>query len=265
VRIRTASMEDKRRRSTFRHVSVKLISETCPLLWQTGDAHFWCVSPIMKAKETRAARGTFPFITKANTSHILSPITKARASPFIMKACASLIFIRETWVIKCRYPAYRVPLCTRLKRSAPWLWVRSRCQRALAPPRAPRHRARHLLEEGSGVATCPMSQSASPIRKGLWCCCVPQRTVCATRQERTLVLPHAPRHRARHPEGQGSGVATCLVAPGPPPTQEGSPSDQDTRTIVWQGFGTTTCPVAPDPPPGAGGLQNRRVPSGSRP
>jgi hypothetical protein len=49
------------------------------------------VSPIMKAKETRVARGTSPFITKAGASLIPSSITKACASPFITKAGASPI------------------------------------------------------------------------------------------------------------------------------------------------------------------------------
>jgi hypothetical protein len=44
------------------------------------------MSPIMKAKEKRIARGASPFIIKAGASSIPSPITKERASPFIMKA-----------------------------------------------------------------------------------------------------------------------------------------------------------------------------------
>jgi hypothetical protein len=47
--------------------------------------------PIMKDKETRIARGASPFIMKADTSLIPSPITKAHVSPFIMKAGASPI------------------------------------------------------------------------------------------------------------------------------------------------------------------------------
>jgi hypothetical protein len=122
----------------------------------------------------------------------------------------------------CWYPADRVPLCTTLKRSAPRLQIRSRCQEALAPPCALRLRARHPPEEGSGVATYPMTQSAPPARKGLWYRHVPRGTMHATPQERAPELPRALRHRARHPAGEGSGVAMRLVASGPPPAQEGS-------------------------------------------
>jgi hypothetical protein len=45
----------------------------------------------MKAKETRVARGTSPYIMKAGASSIPSPIMKARASPFITEAGTSPI------------------------------------------------------------------------------------------------------------------------------------------------------------------------------
>jgi hypothetical protein len=45
----------------------------------------------MQVKETRVARGAFPFITKAGMSLIPSPIMKACASSFITKAGASPI------------------------------------------------------------------------------------------------------------------------------------------------------------------------------
>jgi hypothetical protein len=35
------------------------------------------------------------------------------------------------------------------------------------------------------------------------------------------VSPRALRHRAHHPPGKGSGVATCLEAPSTPPTRKG--------------------------------------------
>jgi hypothetical protein len=95
-------------------------------------------------------------------------------------------------------PADRVPLCIRLKRSAPQLQTRSRCQRALAPPRASRHRARHPPGKGSGVATCPEAPSPSPSRKGLRCCHVPRGTEPVTQQERALESPRASRLQA-HP------------------------------------------------------------------
>jgi hypothetical protein len=46
---------------------------------------------IMKEKETHISRGVSPFISKADASPISSPITKARASPFIMKVGTSPI------------------------------------------------------------------------------------------------------------------------------------------------------------------------------
>jgi hypothetical protein len=52
------------RRSAFWRVSVKLISETCPLLYNKGDACFYYVSSIMQVKETRISRGASPFIRK---------------------------------------------------------------------------------------------------------------------------------------------------------------------------------------------------------
>jgi hypothetical protein len=45
----------------------------------------------MQVKETRVSRGTSSFITKVDMSPIPSPITKMRASPFIIKAGASPI------------------------------------------------------------------------------------------------------------------------------------------------------------------------------
>jgi hypothetical protein len=87
----TGSVEGKRRRSSFRHISVKFISETRPLQWQKGDAHSYYASTIMQVKEMCVSRGGSPFITKVGASPIPSPITKAHASPFITKAGASPI------------------------------------------------------------------------------------------------------------------------------------------------------------------------------
>jgi hypothetical protein len=170
--------------------------------------------------------------------------------------------------VSATYPIDWVPLCTRLKRSAAWLQTRSRCQRALALPRAPRHRACHSPGEGSGVATCPVAQSVPP------------------RQERALVSPRALRHQARHTTGKGSGVATGPEAPSPSPDRRGLqshhvpcgcrptplrrkalalPHDRHTRTTARQGSGIAMCLVAPDLPPGAGGLRSHHVPSGPQP
>jgi hypothetical protein len=105
----------------------------------------------------------------------------------------------------CRYYRYltdRIPSCTRLKSSpttpdsapgrgglrcrrvSPQLQTRSRCQRALASPRAPWHRARHPSGEGFGVSTCPTAPN-SPLST------------------------------------EGSGVTTYPVAPTPPPGWRG--------------------------------------------
>jgi hypothetical protein len=95
----------------------------------------------------------------------------------------------------CRYPADQVPLCTRLKRLATegsgsatcpdaqstpptrrGLQCRhvphgtehaTRQERAPVSPSAPRHRAHHLPEKGSGVTTCPEAPSSSPGGRGL--------------------------------------------------------------------------------------------------
>jgi hypothetical protein len=108
----------------------------------------------------------------------------------------------------CRYYRYltdRIPSCTRLKsspttpdsapgrgglrcrRMSPQLQTRSRCQRALASPRAPWHRARHPSGEGSGVSTCPTAPNSPP---GLRCHHVPYGTDPATRLERDPETPH---------------------------------------------------------------------------
>jgi hypothetical protein len=139
----------------------------------------------------------------------------------------------------CQYPTDWVPLCTRLKRLAPRLQIHSWCQEALALPHALRHRARHPPEEGSGVAMYPMAQSVPPARKRLRCHHVPRGTMHATHQERAPVLPCAPGHRARHLAGEGSGVATHLVAPGPPTAPLGAPPSTLSQTWWW---------TLPDPP-----------------
>jgi hypothetical protein len=87
---------------------------------------------------------------------------------------------------------------------------------------------------------------------------------------------------------EGSGVATCPEAPGPPPgggglrcfhVSHGSrPASQCKRALVspcapwhWvrhpagKGSGVTTCHEAPNPPLGAGGLWHCHVPCGSQP
>jgi hypothetical protein len=121
---------------------------------------------VHEVTENTVVHGYHEFLLHAPAKQ--PPCTQARSQPSPILAC--LPFPRMP---SCRYPADRVPLCTRLKRSGPQLQICSRCQRALALPRATRHRAHHPPEVGSGVTTCPMAQSAPPTRKGLRCCHVP--------------------------------------------------------------------------------------------
>jgi hypothetical protein len=114
----------------------------------------------------------------------------------------------------------------------------TRQKMASVSPRALWHRACHLSEKGSGVATCPKAHCVPLTWRGLWCCHVARGTEPVTRQEKALDSPRdswlqaQPRRREAlaSPHGRGTG------------------------TTARQGFGTGTCPVAPDPPPGAGGL-----------
>jgi hypothetical protein len=87
---------------------------------------------------------------------------------------------------------------------------------------------------------------------------------------------------------EGSGVAPCPVALGPPLDREGfrcrhvscssRPASRCRRALTsprapWhhahhpagKGSGVTTCPAALDPPPGVGGLWCCHMPSGSQP
>jgi hypothetical protein len=152
-------------------------------------------------------------------------------------------------IVNCWYPADRVFLYIRFKRSATLLQTRSWCQRALTPPRAPRYRARHPPGEGSGVAMCSVAQSAPPARKGLRCRHVPRGTEPVTWQERASESPRASWLKVR-PLRRKAQMSPC---------------DRDTRTTARQGSGITTCPVALDPPPDVGGLQSRHVSNGPWP
>jgi hypothetical protein len=62
----------------------------------------------MQVKETHVARGMTPFITKAGTSPIPSPIMKVGTSHFITKADASPIPYIERrvleWYVSISYP-----------------------------------------------------------------------------------------------------------------------------------------------------------------
>jgi hypothetical protein len=81
---------------------------------------------------------------------------------------------------------------------------------------------------------------------------------------RALASPRAPWHRARHPTGKGSGVATCPVTLDPLLVREGSAvaTCSQARHPVGKGFGVTT---TPDPPPGTGGLWGHHIRPGPSP
>jgi hypothetical protein len=186
--------------------------------------------------------------SRANTSKSLGTNT--------IKSCAGKRYWPHLWVHRlsrggpgghCRYPVDRVPLCTRFKRSAPWLQTRSWCQMALAPPRVPGNRARYLLEQGFGVATCPMAQSAPPARKGFWC-----RHVA----EAPCTPPVRRRLRSRHvPRGSRPTLCSGRLCRHHMTEALGSPSDRalvlprvlwlQTRLLVREGSGAATYPCVP--------------------
>jgi hypothetical protein len=127
------------------------------------------------------------------------------------------------------------------------------CRRALTSPCAPWHWARHTTGKGSVVDTCPTTSDPPPGVGGLWRRHVPPdsppgreglrcRNVSrssrptsrcaralvlpcviglAARQGRALVSPYVLRLQTRLPVREGSGVAMCLVPPGPSPNREG--------------------------------------------
>jgi hypothetical protein len=132
---------------------------------------------------------------------------------------------------------------------SPRLKTRSRCQSALALPRAPWHRGLHPPGEGSGVTTCSEASSTPPARRGLQCRHVPRGTKPVTLQERALESPCVSWLQARP-------LRSKALA---------SSRDRGIRTTAQQGFGIAMCYVAPDLPPGVGGLWSRHVPYGPRP
>jgi hypothetical protein len=132
---------------------------------------------------------------------------------------------------------------------------------------APRRQTPHPTGEGSGATACPCGSRPAPDTGELWHRHVPRGTGHATRYgrasvssrvprlqtrlpvRRALASPRIPWHRAHHPAGKGSGVATCLTAPDPSPAREGS--------------GVATCPRHQDHC--LAGLWYRHVSCGSRP
>jgi hypothetical protein len=164
----------------------------------------------------------------------------------------------------CQYPTDRVPPCEDLSL-------------------VPQHQTLHPVGKGFGVAACPCGSRLAPGAEELWHRHVPRGTGHATRQGRASVLPRVSRlqthlsvregsdvamcHRAHHPTGKDSGVATCPVAQDPPPhaggfwrhhVPPGPPLDR-------KGFGVTTCPTTLDQPPSVGGLHRSHVPPGPPP
>jgi hypothetical protein len=150
-------------------------------------------------KSPRAQWWSCAITSKSSGTNIIKSHAGKRYWPHLRICCLS----RGGAGGHSRYPVDRVPLCTRLKRSAPWL------QRALAPPRArgtehatcqkrapvspcaPWHRASHPPGKGSGVARCLEAPCMPPARKGLRCCHVPRGTEPITWKERALESPCA--------------------------------------------------------------------------
>jgi hypothetical protein len=149
-----------------------------------------------------------------SSTNIIRAVQRKRYWPHLRVHCLS----RSGPESHCQYPVDGVPPCTRLKSSPtapdsapgrkglrchrvfPRLQTRSWCWRALAPPRAPWHRARHSTGKGFGVAMCHAAPDPLPVREGSGV------ATC---------------HRAHHPAGKDSSVTTCPTAPNPPPGAEG--------------------------------------------
>jgi hypothetical protein len=106
---------------------------------------------------------------------------------------------------------------------------RATCQeRASVSPCALRHRARHSLEEGFGVVTCPEAPSPSLGRRRLHSCHVPRGSrpaPCAGRLWRYRVA------EAPGPTPGRAQVTACVLW-------------LQTRLMVREGSGAATCPVA---------------------
>jgi hypothetical protein len=79
---------------------------------------------------------------------------------------------------------------------------------------------------------------------------VPRPQICS-RFQRALALPHVPRHRARHPPEEDSGVATCPW--------------HKARHLSGKGSSVVMCPEAPCMPPAMKGLQCCHIPRGTEP
>jgi hypothetical protein len=171
-------------------------------------------------------------------------------------------------VLCCRYPADRVSLRTRLKSSPTASDPASRHGRALMSLHAPWHETlppgtgglwRHHVShgarpclparEGSGVATCPMAPDPTWHGRALASPCVPRRHTPPPGTE-GLRRCHVPRSvRSRLPAQDDSDVATCPVAPDPPPDEGGlwcRHVSHGTRLPAWEGSSVATCHMALD-------------------
>jgi hypothetical protein len=87
----------------------------------------------------------------------------------------------------------------------------------------------------------PHGSRPAPGARELWLCHVPRGIEHATCQERALVSPRAPWHRARHPPGRGFGVATCPEAPSAPPVRKGLRCHHMARGTEPRGSWPTPC------------------------
>jgi hypothetical protein len=86
----------------------------------------------------------------------------------------------------------------------------SRCQRALASPRAPWHRACHPIGKGFDVTTRPAAPDPPPGVGRLWRHHVPHAIGLATPQGRDPVSPHVLWLQTHLPVWEGSATATLF-------------------------------------------------------
>jgi hypothetical protein len=103
--------------------------------------------------------------------------------------------------------------------------------------RVPRFQTHLLVWEGSDVATCHMTLGLPLGRGGLQYHHVSHGFRPTFRCRRTLTSPHVSWHQARHLAGEGSGVATSLAVPDPPPGVGGLCHryvSRDIRPAPWQ-------------------------------
>jgi hypothetical protein len=77
------------------------------------------------------------------------------------------------------------------------------------------------VPESSSIATCSVAPGMPPDREGLRCHHASCGSRPTTRCGKALASRCAPCHWACHPTGKGPGVATCPVAPDPPPSVGG--------------------------------------------